>query len=159
MKYNKFFAKSVFAFFVMSFVLILTSHAEVYTGTCGAEGHDLKWELNTEDSVLVISGTGTVMDDVVDKAGKRKKPWEKYKTFIACVELPSTLTHIGADMFSYCENLRRNQPSGRIAVHRKRGFSIYQSPHIHLLPQGAEVDRQFCIFRVWPHLAGVAGRT
>lgn len=117
MKYNKFFAKSVFAFFVMSFVLILTSHAEVYTGTCGAEGHDLKWELNTEDSVLVISGTGTVMDDVVDKAGKRKKPWEKYKTFIACVELPSTLTHIGADMFSYCENLREiNLPEELLSI-------------------------------------------
>lgn len=69
-------SKTLFAFYLISVMAVSVAHAKVYSGSCGAEGHDLKWKFNTEDSVLVVSGTGSVMVDVVGWPGIYKKPWE-----------------------------------------------------------------------------------
>ena len=106
-------SKTLFAFYLISVMAVSVAHAKVYSGSCGAEGHDLKWEFNTEDSVLVVSGTGSVMVDVVGWPGIYKKPWEDLTYFIARVELPSTIKHVGMNLFSDCNELREiNLPEG-----------------------------------------------
>lgn len=101
------------ALLVMAAGYSLPGAAEVYTGTCGTEGHDLTWELNTEDSVLVISGTGTVMKDY----DFYTSPWNRYCSSITRVDLPSTLTHIGKHAFSSCYNLKLIKlPDGLLSI-------------------------------------------
>ena len=51
--------KKLFTLLLAIGASIALTHAEVYSGTCG---ENLTWSLNTEDSILTISGTGTMAD-------------------------------------------------------------------------------------------------
>lgn len=98
---------------------VTIANAEVYNGTCGAA---LTWSLNTEDSTLVISGTGAMYDY------DWNSPWSGYLEDIKYVtieegvttigktafrdhihmqkcSLPSTLTSIGNEAFCFCFQL------------------------------------------------------
>ena len=48
----------------------ISASAEVYTGNCGENGDNVKWSLDTNTGVLVISGNGA-MDN-------SRKPWYNY---------------------------------------------------------------------------------
>ena len=63
--------------------------AEVFNGTCG---DNLSWSLNTEDSTLVITGSGEMTS----------KPWSKYTANIAYISLPEGLTSISDWAFVNC---------------------------------------------------------
>lgn len=79
-------------------VSVTSMNAEVKTGSCGA---NLTWSLNTEDSTLVISGSGAMY------YGKYNNypSWYSYSSHIAYVSLPDNLTSIGERAFEYCTNL------------------------------------------------------
>ena len=64
------------------------------SGTCGAEGNNLAWELSC-DGVLTISGTGEMRDFELDAS-----PWFAYKDEITSVSLPDGLTSIGEYAFN-----------------------------------------------------------
>ena len=86
---------------IFTFLLAVASvgimHAAVYSGTCG---DNLTWELNTADSVLVISGSGQM------NYSSYYAPWNDYSGYIQTVTIPSGVTTIGEHAFYDCENLR-----------------------------------------------------
>lgn len=65
------------------------AHATILNGTCGA---NLTWSLNTEDSTLVIEGTGDMTSC----------PWKNYYANIAYLSLPEGLLSIMEDAFKSC---------------------------------------------------------
>ena len=75
-----------------------TLSAANYSGTCG---NDLIWTLNTNDSILIIYGSGA-MDDY---SSSSSAPWYSYRSKIKGVNLPNELTSIGNYAFNDCSNL------------------------------------------------------
>lgn len=74
-------------------IALQDTHATVYNGVCGEH---LTWTLDSEDSVLVISGRG-------DMSGR---DWYERRDLIKSVSFPNGLTSVQNDAFLYCENLR-----------------------------------------------------
>ena len=68
------------------------------SGTCGAEGDNLTWELC--DSTLTISGTGAMANYPA-----LNMPWKDYRTSITSVIISEGVTTIGAYAFSGCSHL------------------------------------------------------
>ena len=80
------------------FAGLSTLSAANYSGTCG---NDLIWTLNTNDSILIIYGSGA-MDDY---SSSSSAPWYSYRSKIKGVNLPNELTSIGNYAFNDCSNL------------------------------------------------------
>ena len=79
-------------------LVALFASAETVGGTCGADGGNLTWSLDTDTGVLTISGTGDMADYSEDDAA----PWsEDYKDCIQSVTIGSGVTSIGDYAFSY----------------------------------------------------------
>ena len=72
----------------------------VASGTCGAEGDNLTWTLDS-DGVLTISGTGA-MKDYPNEIGA---PWAGFPNDLTKVVIEEGITTIGASAFMYCGNL------------------------------------------------------
>ncbi len=72
----------------------------VASGTCGAEGDNLTWTLDS-DGVLTISGTGA-MKDYPNEIGA---PWADFADDLTKVVIEEGITTIGASAFMYCDNL------------------------------------------------------
>ena len=87
--------QKIFALLLAIVVSIGMTQAEIYSGTCGEEGSDLSWSLNTEDSVLTITGSGWM----------ESHTWTYYSKFIKYVSLPAGLESITHSAFSGCGNL------------------------------------------------------
>ena len=66
------------------------------SGTCGAEGDNLTWILNS-DGLLTISGTGAMADNV--------DAWALYRAEIKSVAIAEGATNIGKEAFAECANL------------------------------------------------------
>ncbi len=89
-------------YFILAFVIVvgmlpqmsLLAHADDYSGTCGADGDNLKWYLDPFGGRLTIYGSGK-MADYDDSSA----PWYSYKGYITKVELPEGLLNIGANAF------------------------------------------------------------
>ena len=81
----------------MSFV-----QAETYSDYCGAEGDNLIWSYNTEDSILTISGSGAMANyhSTYDYA-----PWHSYRKNIKEIVINDGTTTIGRDAFVNCSQL------------------------------------------------------
>lgn len=93
--------KKLFTLLLAIVASIGLTHAEIYSGTCGT---NLTWSLNTEDSTLVIEGSG-----VIDTGGSQCydcAPWSYYKRYIAHVSLPEGLTSISHEAFMNCIYLK-----------------------------------------------------
>ena len=65
------------------------------TGDCGAEGDNVKWQLDSEGT-LTISGTGTM------KSWALNSPWSEYSANISKVIIEKGVTAIGEQAFSGC---------------------------------------------------------
>ena len=81
----------------------LTASAEVYSGSCGAEGDgsNLTWSLDTTTGLLTISGSG----EMAVYTYSNPAPWYDYRKAITAVSLPEGLTSIGAQAFCECSAL------------------------------------------------------
>ena len=105
--------------------------AEVITGYCGAEsgGTNLTWSLNTEDSVLTISGIGEMayrngwsshpgrnsLKEVILTNGVTNIADYAFSNCgnLISVTIPNTVTSIGSDAFYMCKKLKSvNIPNG-----------------------------------------------
>ncbi len=82
---------------LLSAVLCLgraTAQEIVQSGTCGAEGDNLKWEL-TNDGTLTISGTGAMVADM-----SNAQPWKAHlSSGITAVVINDGVTYVGAEAF------------------------------------------------------------
>ena len=70
------------------------------SGTCGAQGNNLTWELSC-DGVLTISGTGEMTHYVEDN----NSPWYSNRESISQVVIDDGVTSIGDEAFYECSSL------------------------------------------------------
>ncbi|MBQ7383533.1 MAG: leucine-rich repeat domain-containing protein [Clostridia bacterium] len=89
---------SVLVFLLGAFALVTVSATEqtVYSGTCGAQGDNLVWTLDTTTGQLVISGEGEMADYA---------EWAQNKKFIKNVSIGNGVTSICGSAFYNCGNL------------------------------------------------------
>ena len=81
-------------------LLCLAVGAETYSGTCGTEGDNLTWSLDTETGILQITGTGSM-----SKNGSDNAPWYSYRESIQTVVINNGATNICASAFANCTGL------------------------------------------------------
>ncbi len=86
---------------LLSNTVILVASAEQVSGTCGAEGDNLTWELDTDTGELTISGSGAMEDYSLSTAS----PWYSYRSSIKTVNISDGVTNIGDYTFYECKNL------------------------------------------------------
>jgi len=72
------------------------------SGTCGAEGNNLMWNLDC-DGVLTIRGTGAMKS--YSSATSNRAPWYSYRASIASVTIDNGVTSIGNYAFRDCSGL------------------------------------------------------
>ena len=70
------------------------------SGTCGAEGDNLTWELSCEGE-LTISGTG----EMADYSGGSDVPWYEQRENIQSLVIVDGVTSIGDSAFVYCAKM------------------------------------------------------
>ena len=78
----------------------LTAIFEIPSGTCGAEGDNLTWQLSLE-GVLTISGTG----EMENWSNESAVPWYKNRESIVSIVIEKGTTSIGGYAFSGCSSL------------------------------------------------------
>ena len=71
----------------------------IASGTCGAQGDNLRWMLD-EDGTLTISGTGAMQN-----YSSTSMPWRSYLLSIKNIILSDGIATIGSSAFSSCRNL------------------------------------------------------
>ena len=88
--------KNVFYLLFVAFLLLKGTcmYATVYNGVCGNE---LSWRLDTNDSIVVITGRGEMSNFQFDED---KRPYVKSVVF------PKGITRISPRSFEYCYNLQ-----------------------------------------------------
>ena len=78
---------------------ITFANAEVYNGTCGAEGDgsNLHWSLNSDTKILTITGSGSM----ANYTWTNYSPWQSYayQNMIDTIILPEGLTSVGDRAF------------------------------------------------------------
>ena len=80
---------------VFTFTVPVVAADTVYSGTCGANGDNVKWELNATTGVMTISGEG----EMADYDYRTLPPWNTYKFSIKTVNINEGVTRIGAYSF------------------------------------------------------------
>lgn len=82
--------------------ICVSLHADIVSGTCGANGGDnLTWTFDTESGLLKIEGSGEMEN--YELYGSL--PWSSYKTQICQINLPDGLTSLGDNAFYGCTGL------------------------------------------------------
>ncbi|MCR4615147.1 MAG: leucine-rich repeat domain-containing protein [Clostridiales bacterium] len=79
--------------------LSVTAASVSYSGTCGADGGNVTWTLNTESGVLLIDGNGAMVSTFLGI------PWEEYRSSIKTIKIGDNVTSITQYAFNWCENL------------------------------------------------------
>ncbi|MBQ2758608.1 MAG: leucine-rich repeat domain-containing protein [Clostridia bacterium] len=93
-------SKALRLLFIALFVTVILSafvfsaSAATYSGTCGADGDNLTWILDTETGVLEISGTGAMKNYSSDNT-----PWYSYRGNIKSVKINEGVTTVGSYAF------------------------------------------------------------
>ena len=108
---------------------------EVASGTCGAEGSNLTWTLDS-DGTLTISGTGA-MKEYEDYT---QRPWVAHKNEIKKVVIGEEVTTIGKHAFEDCSQLSTVElpPKGKL---QKIGFNAFG----YLTPESAPIITEIVI--------------
>ncbi|MBQ5711627.1 MAG: leucine-rich repeat domain-containing protein [Oscillospiraceae bacterium] len=79
----------------------------VASGSCGAEGADVEWTLDS-NGLMKIFGTGDMMDyprETVDGASCSTTPWREFCGSIVSVVIEPGVTSIGDDAFDGCNHM------------------------------------------------------
>lgn len=88
--------------FIVLIASVATISANIHSGTCGAEGDNLTWMLNTEDSTITISGTGWMNS----WESGYYVPWKNYRSYIKSCIVEEGVVSIGDFAFESCPNLK-----------------------------------------------------
>lgn len=82
----------------ISKLFLVEAEAATYNGTCGA---NLTWTLDTDTSVLEITGTGAM----ADYPGPMLVPWRSHSDYIKTVKIADGVTGVGKCAFMNCERI------------------------------------------------------
>ncbi len=110
---------------ILLFVLLIGGagsnyvQAAVYSGSCGANGNNVIWSLNTSTGVLTISGSGA-MKDFVSSSGA---PWYLDRMSITSVTIANGVTTIGNYAFYACVKLSSVAIPSSVTSIGNSGFS------------------------------------
>ena len=96
--------KKLSLLFLICILSALNINAEVYEGSCGANGDNVKYSIDTETGVLKITGSGKMNDYKYDDYSA---PWGNYitRSKIKYIEISGEVTSIGDGAFSDCSKL------------------------------------------------------
>ena len=97
----------------------------VDSGTCGAQGDNLTWTLDS-DGTLTVSGTGAMEDFrqvKIDGEWVLNIPWLSHRSDITTVVIGSGVTSIGKTAFSQCSNLTSLTIPDSVTVIGKSAFT------------------------------------
>ena len=78
--------------------------SKVESGNCGAQGDNVKWELDLVTGVLTISGEGAMAD--YNNAEQTAPWWYDYQNDITSAEIKSGVTNIGEYAIYSCHSLK-----------------------------------------------------
>ena len=122
-------------FSTLSALLLLSAcTAPLSSGTCGKDGANLKWKLNTE-GLLTISGKGEMMSYSFEDPA----PWNEYVDSVTHVTLTNGVTSIGEKAFWGCKNLSSlDIPKSLISI-EDDSFSHCENLSEIYLPDGIEM--------------------
>ena len=100
MKLKRIFAALLCLCLLLALLPVSALGAEIVaSGTCGANGDNLTWTLDSEGT-LTISGEGEMADYQY-----KGNPWYSQRTKIKNIEICERVTNIGSNAFSGCDNL------------------------------------------------------
>jgi len=109
LKYNKIMKHKIFTLLLAVMASVGMSFAETYSGSCG---ENLTWSLNTEDSVLTISGTGAM----ADYESYTATLWYSNRESIKSIVIKEGVTSIGKHAFCSLNNLTSVTISNSVTV-------------------------------------------
>lgn len=84
---------------ITTFVPCIYAATIIYNGTCGKDGDNLTWTLDS-NGLLTISGEGDM-----NNWGAAAAPWYKQSENINTVKITEGVTSIGSYAFYYCKNI------------------------------------------------------
>lgn len=84
---------------VIATALPLAAQATEYTGTCGADGDNISWYLDTANGVLQLTGSGAMADYV--SASSNRNPFYARRNNITSIEIGEGITYLGNYGFYY----------------------------------------------------------
>ena len=100
------------------------------SGTCGKDGSDVKWELDTTTGTLTISGTGAMKDYNIFNPNQ---PWLSQRDSIKHLVVENGVTSIGKNAFANCLSLETVElpQNGVLETIKHNAFSwSYSSPEV-----------------------------
>lgn len=99
----------------------------IASGTCGAQGDNLTWELSCE-GVLTISGTGAMADYSIESHA----PWYEYRDYILSGVVENGVTSIGDYTFSYCTKMTSIEiPASVTSVEHRSFYTCHLLKEVH----------------------------
>lgn len=78
---------------------ILSVSAASLSGTCGADGDNLKWTFDSDSGTLTISGTGKMKDYENDGFAPSPRPWDDFEKDIITIVIEEGVTSLGSQAF------------------------------------------------------------
>ena len=97
----------------------MEADAATYTGSCGAEGDNVTYTIDTETGVLTISGTGAM----ADYDSYLSTPWCSNIRLIKTVVITEGVTRVGSYAFSGCGRMTDVTISDSVTSIGKNAFS------------------------------------
>lgn len=95
--------KKIFSVWLAIMAGMMMVNATVYSGSCGVEGDNVVWQLNTDNGVLTISGNGAMADYTYNAYDA---PWQSYKSYVTSVIINYGVTTIGTYAFQQCTSIK-----------------------------------------------------
>lgn len=86
---------------LMSTILVFPVHAATYSGSCGAEGDNVQWSLDTTTGLLSITGTGAMNN----YSSIGNVPWNSRHSSVKTVTIANGVTSISNYAFWDCTRL------------------------------------------------------
>lgn len=126
--------RKIFTLLFAFIISVGTNFATVYSGFCGADGDNLTWSLNTEDSTLVIEGSGAMRDYSWDSyAWKIDAPWYEYRDNIGSILFSNEQTTIGEWAFFRCGNIKSIAiPKSVMSIGMNAFAEAYRLSSVHI---------------------------
>ena len=94
-------AKKLSLLFLICILSALSINATVYSGSCGANGDNVKYSLDTSTGLLSITGTGAM----TNYSSSSSVPWYSNRSYIKSVDIANGVTSIGDFAYQYCYGL------------------------------------------------------
>ena len=130
---------------ILLFVLLIGGagmnyvQAATYSGTCGANGNNVIWSLNTSTGVLTISGSGAMSN-----YPGVNMPWKSHRASITSVVISDGVTSIGYNAFNGCSNLTSvTIPPSVTSIEQNAFYGCYAMESLYITDLAAWCNVEF----------------